>query len=186
MIEFRQKDFNLATRTAYRFRKGVSDLTHAVKNGLESSGRAEAIKRDIRVTTSSPTSPNTYRLKRQTIKDVRDVKNLPSRINDTANRIAVDPGLAVNQANTALLENPITVVSNIAGKAVMLDPTTHVVLKAAPIGTVGTVAEQIVKKKVPAYARFIKKISTAYNNSIAPSVRSTVNFATEFGKRVPL
>ena len=79
------------------------------------------------------------------------------------NMAALNPGQAVNKATEATLSHPITVASNVVGKAQMVTaPTTWGLV---PTGTIGTAAEAGLRKWSPKYARITDKMAQKYRGS---------------------
>ena len=184
MIKFRQKNFSTKLgRTLYRINR-VKDAVTQVhkKSGLSSIGnKLEDAGTQVLGHIKRMMKPNDPRVALET----RRVATSPTRVPRSSARRAVasehnilsgiaqaksgvenamlQPGQAINAGVEATIRNPVTVTTGVAGKVTMLtDP-----LGAGkwPIGGAGLVAEQGMKKAIPAYARVTEKLGNAYHNS---------------------
>lgn len=188
MIKFRQKDFSKPlTRAIYRTRVAGDSIVGEIKKGIESLGRRNYQGR----ATPSTNITTTYRVNRignarKAIKDTKAIKSLPQNTANSLNRVALDPGHAINQAAEVALKNPITTATGIAGKITMVAPGVPTLVRVAPIGNAGLVTEQSLKKVSPGYRRATEKIAAGYRSTISPKVRSVVNNTVEALKQQPM
>lgn len=193
MIILRQKKFSTGLgRTLYKMNK-VKDAVAKVhkKSGLSSIGnKLEDAGTQVLGHVKRIMNPNDPRVALET----RRVATSPTRVPRSAARRAVasehnilsgiaqaktgvenamlQPGQAINAGVEATIRNPVTVTTGVAGKVTMLtDP-----LGAGkwPIGGAGLVAEQGMKKAIPAYARVTEKLGNAYHNSKVARVTSKI------------
>lgn len=189
MIKFRQKDFSKPlTRAIYQTRAAGERFVGGIKKGIESLGRRNY---QGRVTPSTNISTPTYRVNkisnaRKAIKDSKTIESLPQNTANSLNRVALDPGHAINQAAETTLKNPITTATGIAGNVIMVAPGVPAPVRMSPIGGVGMAAEQGLKKVSPGYRRATEKIAAGYRSTISPKVRSVVNNTVEALKQQPM
>ena len=79
------------------------------------------------------------------------------------NSIALNPGAATNQGIEAMARHPISVGTQIAGKATMVvDPTG---MGLIPLGAIGTGGEVALRKYAPRYARVTDRLGDKFHNS---------------------
>lgn len=188
MIKFRQKDFSKPlTRAIYQTRVAGDSIVGGIKKGIESLGRRNYQGR----ATPSTNITSTYRVNRvgnarKAIKDTKAIENLPQNTTNSLNRVALDPGHAINQATETALKNPITTATGIAGKVIMVAPGVPAPVRVSPIGGVGMAAEQGLKRVSPVYRRATEKIAEGYRSTISPKVRSVVNNTVEALKQQPM
>ena len=90
------------------------------------------------------------------------------KVNNAIKSAAMNPGGAVSRGTEELLRHPISVTSQVAGKATMaVDPTG---IGLVPIGAIGTGGEMALRKYVPKYARATDNLGNKYHNSRAPRI----------------
>ncbi len=191
MIKFRQKDFSkLLTSAIYQTRVAGDSIVGGIKKGIESLGRRNYQGR-VTPSTNISSTTSTYRVNRignarKAIKDTKAIENLPQNTANSLNRVALDPGHAINQAAETALKNPITTTTGIAGKVMMVTPGVPAPARMSPIGGVGMVAERGLKKVSPGYRRATEKIAAGYRSTISPKVRNVVNNTVEALKQQPM
>lgn len=79
------------------------------------------------------------------------------------NSIALNPGAATNQGIEAMARHPISVGTQIAGKATMIvDPTGTGLI---PLGAIGTGGEVALRKYAPRYARATDRLGDKFHNA---------------------
>lgn len=93
---------------------------------------------------------------------------------------ALNPGLSVNQGIETAAKYPISVTSNIVGKATMVTNPTGIGL--IPLGTIGTAGEIALRKHSPKYARITDRLAGKYHN--AKKVKKVVGGAADTGIQI--
>lgn len=190
MIKFRQKNFSTKLgRTLYRINRVKDAVTQVHKksglgsigNKLEDAGTQvlgyakRLVNPDPRVAmetkriAASPTRVPRSAARRAVASEHNILSGIAQAKTGVENAM-LQPGQAINAGVEATIRNPVTVTTGVAGKVTMLtDP-----LGAGkwPIGGAGLVAEQGMKKAIPAYARVTEKLGNAYHNSKVARVTS--------------
>ena len=193
MIILRQKNYSSRLgRGLYQLNKVKDKLAtvhqksglSAIGNKLENAG-TQALGKVKRLM-----NPNDPRVAMET----RRVASSPTRVPKSAARRAVEseqnimsglaktktgvenamlqPGQAINAGVEATVRNPVTAVTGVAGKVVMV--TDPMGAGLVPIGSIGLAAEQGAKKFVPSYARVTEKLGDAYHKSKGAKVISKI------------
>lgn len=97
---------------------------------------------------------------------------------------ALNPGAATSKAIGETIRHPVTMASQVAGKATMvIDPTGTGLV---PLGAIGTAAEVGLRKAVPRYARATDRLAGKYEKSKASQIitgigNGVVNSLRSFG-----
>ena len=193
MIILRQKNYSSRLgRGLYQLNKVKDKLAtvhqksglSAIGNKLENAG-TQALGKVKRLM-----NPNDPRVAMET----RRVASSPTRVPKSAARRAVEseqnimsglaktktgvenamlqPGQAINAGVEATVRNPVTAVTGVAGKVVMV--TDPMGAGLVPIGSIGLAAEQGAKKFVPSYARVTERLGDAYHKSKGAKVISKI------------
>lgn len=179
MIKFRQKEYSKPlTKVIYSFRKASKGVSDTIKGGLESLGRSQAQTRGNTIPAKTVQSPtNRYRVKRLAVKDSNNMRKIPDRVNYAVNQAALDPGYVVNQGVELAVRNPISTTTGVAGKVVMFAPGVPNILRVAPIGNAGLVAEQGLKRVSPGYKKVTENLANYYRDNIGNRVGPAINVA---------
>ena len=192
IVRIEQKEYSTKTLKLVRAIKGAGDR---LMTGINNAGLRAG---DAITSSSKLTGPkfkfkpkSSYQLNRETIALRDSARNSADKVTEaakhpirtaapsilkaqeTASRVIMNPGAAVDKGVEASLRNPIAVGGNVGSKVLMV---TNPETAAVPIGAMAIGAEQAAKKAIPAYAKATEKAATGYRRSrLSGLVRSGTN-----------
>ena len=165
MIEERQY-----TGRTWKFVRTMKGLGNKVMTGIDNAGLKVGDAMMGRTTKFKFKPKSSHQLNRETIQ----LRDKAIQAKGSLYEAALNPGSIVDKGVEMTARNPLTVASQVGGKVAMVSG--NPVLMATPVGAIGTGAEQVLKRKVPAYGRVTERLGDRYHNS--PKLRNSVVVGT--------
>lgn len=185
MIILRQKNYSTKLgRGLYQLNKvrdglakihktsGLSTIGNKLETaGTETLGRVKRLINpndtrtaiNTRRVASSPTRVPKKSAARRAIESEQSIMSNLAKAKTGVEKAILQPGQAINKGIEATVRNPVTAVTGVAGKVVMV--TDPMGAGLVPIGNIGLAAEQGAKKFIPSYAKVTEKLGNAYHKS---------------------
>lgn len=193
MIILRTKEYSSKSLQALKSALKVKDR---VITAIDNSGLKAGNALKQAVTGKAPNIEQTRpfirktgtQLNREAVGMAQNSKDAVKKVARAAENLTYNTGPAINKGVATTVRNPIAATANILDTASVPvayslgGPAVGTVVAGTPLGTIGTIGEQILKKKSGAYARVTERLGKAYDRSKVSKAISNIPSLRQLGQ----